>query len=788
MLGTILIFILLGLSVYTAVAYFLSSKHEGMLKKSRGMYYAIAGLIFFISALHMGNILSHSFEYHYVWSYSSRELSPLMLMSSFYAGQEGSFLLWTFFTGLFGLFALSYAKKRDYEWQLMGFYVIIIAFLALMLIAKNPFQFIWEAFPNVKEGTIPPNGRGLNPVLENYWMSIHPPILFFGFAAMTVPFCFALAALLKREYKNWINIALPWFNFAATVLGFGIMLGGFWAYETLGWGGFWGWDPVENSSLLPWMAAVAAIHTLLVQKKTGGLIKTNFVITFVSYIFVIYSTFLTRSGILGDTSVHSFAEPGNFVYAILLSVLIIVSISGFVFMIIRRKDLITDKMNFAINSKEFIITIGTIFLLAATAVVFFGTSWPIISGIFSGTKSSVDSAFYNKWTLPLAVVMLALNSISFYSIWNKTDWSQKSGKLLVIAITALIISIIFFFLGIKDFFHLLLIFTTFAVIVQNIIFFITNRTRSITRMGHYISHFGISIFLLGALLLADFSESSHATFTKNSVQSVIGHNFKYVDKQQIEIEKKDREKYKYIIKIDEGAKESIVEPIIYWSMYNDMQSPFFEPGISRGFFKDIYISPKSVEYNDPSKSVTLGKGDSAALPGLQNFKLQLIRFDMSHIMAASDSAPITLGTIVNFIRDSQLKEDTITSQFDMSSGAIIPIWKPIDTTGYEIGFMKFVIDKETIGNSKAIFSFRKIGEKAPEQVETLYADISTKPMINLVWFGVLAIVAGFFLAGLKHMIRQKPVTVQAHEVAPGTPAEPTVATAKESVSDSSEEE
>ena len=241
----------------------------------------------------------------------------------------------------------------------MLIYSAILSFLFLMLILKNPFTYIWDVFPKdlIHAGPIPasvvnyvwldqakgiwaqyPNeGKGLNPLLQNYWMVIHPQVLFIGFTSMSVPFAYAVAGMLKRDYVSWIRVSTPWTVFGAMVLGTGVVMGGFWAYETLGWGGYWGWDPVENSSLVPWLVCVASIHTMLSQRRSGSFIKTNFVLSILCFIMVLYSTFLTRSGVLGDTSVHSFVEPGMLVYWMLLAGLFLFAAIGFGLFFARMK-------------------------------------------------------------------------------------------------------------------------------------------------------------------------------------------------------------------------------------------------------------------------------------------------------------------------------------------------------------------------------------------------------------------------------------------------------------------
>ena len=282
-------------------------------------------------------------------------------------------MLWVLLTSIVGIVLQNYSSKRgDLEPRVMSVFTLSTSFLLVMVspLFKNPFAYIWTepVFIGAKDirfsflkstmdseffisAIIPQvkillrwvlnfmlhylqlelllrilllNGKGLNPQLLNFWMQIHPPILFIGFSMATVPFAFAMAAMMKNDYTQWVKQALPWVLAGAGILGLGIMMGGYWAYEMLGWGGYWAWDPVENSSLIPWLVGVASIHTLLVQRKTqakGGIgkyAKTNLILSIMTYILVLYSTFLTRSGVLGDASVHSFVDPGMLVYLFLV--------------------------------------------------------------------------------------------------------------------------------------------------------------------------------------------------------------------------------------------------------------------------------------------------------------------------------------------------------------------------------------------------------------------------------------------------------------------------------------
>ena len=381
MIGNILLTLALLTSIFSMVMYYLSYKgYTNTLKNARIGYYLSATFVIAASIILLNAILTHQYQYKYIFDYSGKGLSIGLLMSTFYAGQQGSFMLWTLFTAIVGIILLNYTSKRgDLEQRVMLIFTLTLAFLLVMVspLLKSPFNYIWaqptfislkkinpiylsstflqghifqepgstQAFVKLNSNLVAIlqasgitlkdfiiDGKGLNPLLQNFWMQIHPPILFLGFALSTVPFAFALSALLKDDYKEWISQAFPWLLSAAMVLGAAIMLGGYWAYGVLGWGGWWGWDPVENSSLVPWIIAVAGVHTFLIQKRTqkkegvARYVKTNLILGMLTFILVIYSTFLTRSGILGDASVHSFTDPGRAVYLFL--VLFIVLFTG----------------------------------------------------------------------------------------------------------------------------------------------------------------------------------------------------------------------------------------------------------------------------------------------------------------------------------------------------------------------------------------------------------------------------------------------------------------------------
>ena len=384
-------------------------------------------------------LLTHQFQYSYVYQQTSRALPTHFLVSSFWAGQEGSFLLWILLMSALGLVLMR--TKRAWEAPVMAivagsqwFLISMISGLQLgpLRIGASPFATLAEKFPDAPmlqiPGFVPADGSGLNDLLQNYWMVIHPPTLFLGFTLMAVPFAFAVAALWKRRYTEWIPQALPWALVATAVLGVGIAMGGYWAYETLSFGGYWAWDPVENSSLVPWLTGIAAIHTMIIRKRSGRGHKSTFLFCILSYMLVIYSTFLTRSGILGDISVHSFVDLGMMNQ--LLVWILSMGVVGFGLFAYRYRELPAPDREPHLLSREFMTFCGALLLACLAAVVTVGTSSPILGKLFREAPSTVPIDFYNRWSLPISILLVFLAGLGQLFWWHRMDVEQVNRVLI----------------------------------------------------------------------------------------------------------------------------------------------------------------------------------------------------------------------------------------------------------------------------------------------------------------------------------------------------------------------
>lgn len=752
MFGHILLYLICIISFASSLFYFLANKNINYLSYARKLYFTASYITFAVSAILMVHIFAHSFQYTYIYEYTSRQLPGYLLFSAFFAGQQGSFLLWALFFIILGIFFRKYAAKRGYEAFAMAFYSLVVAFLFMLLISKSPFEYIWETYKGmgVQVGFVPENGRGLNPILENFWITIHPPVLFVGYAGLAIPYALAIAGMLKRDYRGWIDLALPWLLFSSAILGAGIILGGFWAYETLGWGGFWGWDPVENSSLLPWLVSVALIHTIIVQKRTDGLIKTNIILTALTFALVLYATFLTRSGILGDISVHSFADPGNTVYMLLLVFVLFFALLPMAVMLYRHSDIKSAKLEFQLSSREFWITLGSVFIMLSACVIFLGTNWPIISGMAGPDKIGVEISFYNKMNLPIAVLMLVTNGFSLFLSWKSSEIKRALKRNIIAFVLSLAALIAVIFSGVSTFSLISLALASFYSLFANLEFMFKNFKTNWKLTGGQISHIGVALLMLGVIASGNFDVHKVLSLKIDIPQETLGYTLTLINKNRIEAEKPDREKYEYWVKIEKEGSESVVKPIVYWSDFNRREAPFFEPGIKIFAMNDLYIAPKSVERDGGFPAIALMKGQRSVTPIDTSITIEFITFDMTHSQTTVPNGGLRLGGIVRYIVNGVEVYDTLNTIANSTSNDIEIEWKKIPGTNLEAAFSRLIANPERMALSQAVFSFRDSSGnyKEPEEIFTIEA--SAKPLMNVVWLGFIAIIIGYIPAVIRY--------------------------------------
>ncbi|MEE2669123.1 MAG: heme lyase CcmF/NrfE family subunit [Gemmatimonadota bacterium] len=416
LLGEFALWIALPIGIWGAIFGFIGGKKQrgDLVLSSERSVYAVFFLLVLTSAGIITAFLTDRFEYWYVANYSNRELDTYFKVAGLWAGQRGSLVFWVLLLSFFSCVAVysNRRKNREFMPYVVGVLQTISSFFLVVLLFAdvNPFERLPFA---------PADGRGLNPQLQNYWMTIHPPTLYLGFTSFTIPFAFAISALLRGQLDTrWIAITRRWILVSWFFLANGIIFGMRWAYEELGWGGFWFWDPVENASLLPWLTATAFLHSIQIQENRGMLKIWNMSLVTLTFLLTIFATFLTRSGLI--ESVHTFAENTKIAF-IFLSFMGVVG-GGCLLLIAWRRPLLKSENQIqSFLSREAAFLFNNLFLLGVAFAVLWGTLFPLITEGITGQAITVGPPFFNRVNLPIGMALLALMGIGPVIGWRKAS-------------------------------------------------------------------------------------------------------------------------------------------------------------------------------------------------------------------------------------------------------------------------------------------------------------------------------------------------------------------------------
>ncbi len=749
MIGTGVVWIAFVAALLSAWSYYQAvTKKKETLKLARRTFHAMVVAVMVSSFLLLLFILQHRFEYAYIYGYSSKDLPIHLLISTFWAGQEGSFLFWTFCGSVIGIFVLSFTRKRHIEGEIMSVYAFVQAFLLLMLITKSPFKYIWDAYPGqVPPGSVPTDGRGLNPLLQNFWMVAHPPVLFLGFAAAAVPFSFAVGALWRRRFTDWLTYSLPWVLFAVLALGAGLMLGGYWAYGVLGWGGWWGWDPVENSSLIPWITGAALLHTMIVQKKTGKLMRTNFFLAVLTFLLVIYSTFLTRSGVLGSASVHSFTDPGALVYTLLILWMASMGGLGFGLMARRWKEMKALAQPTGFVTKESFVTIGVAMLGASALVIFFGTSWPILA------SASLEPAFYDKVNLPIAILMALVLGVSLKLRWHQESRKELLQKIALPFVASAAALVVLVSAGVREWQIGALGFAAFFAFFINVAMVYHIVKENPRSLGGPLAHVGIALLLLGILGSGHYGQKQTTSLTVNEPREVFGYQLTYLGAYPM----KDG-RWKFLVNVEKDGKRFRLEPVMFQSSYNDnlMRNPDYASFLT----KDFYIEPVSLEGGSGRQYANdlfeLTKGEPK---NIGDMRVTFLRFDMTQHgkEEMASGGGFVVGAVLEVERAGK-KEQVIPVTTYREGQQPEP--KTAMLKDGKLGFQLLAMNVDAESKSSRIqVNVVGLREQSPKDSESdiLVIEASLKPFISLVWIAAALVLIGLYVA-IKR--RQKETLVQ----------------------------
>lgn len=538
--------------------------------------------------------IADDFSLEYVVMHSSRGMPLMYKVAALWGGQEGSILFWIWVLLLYGLIMSLIHRRKNIELMPVVnivFYITAIFFISILMFVANPFKLM--------DGEIN-DGRGLNPLLQDPGMVFHPPALYFGFIGFTIPFAYAVSSLVMNKLDiTWVKVTRGWALLSWLFLNIGIVLGAKWAYIELGWGGYWAWDPIENSSLIPWFTSTAYIHSVMVQERKNMLRLWNLSLMIITFWLCILGTFLTRSGVI--SSVHAFAESsiGDF-FIIFLALIFLFSFS----LIYLRWDKMREGQKIeSLLSKENSFILNNVILIVMAIIVLWGTTLPIFSEIFTGKQIAVPQRFYNNALMPFSFVLLILTGICIFLAWGRTQANRVLKVLSFSAASSFIIVIILYILGIRLWSAILLIYGSAFILISVLIEFIKGikARRNIKKemvlvalvklilknrrkyIG-YIVHFAVAMIFVG-LIGSYYNQQKEIILTKGSTINFKDYEIKYAALRTDRTENKTSVIAELQVKQRNNVDRKLFPSIGYYELWEE---PMSEVDILSTFRGDLY--------------------------------------------------------------------------------------------------------------------------------------------------------------------------------------------------------
>ena len=667
--------------------------------------FGLKGLLIAVSSgILLSLLISHQFNYYYVYNYTSSNLDLRYVISAFWGGQEGSFLLWILFSEILGLGLMKWVQE-PYKGPVLFFFSLNIVFLLSMILGldifgltfgASPFRSIADAFPDApflmsNPDFVPPDGKGLNDLLKSPWMIIHPPILFLGFSMMAIPYCFAMAALWKGSFRTWIDHAIPWTLAANLSLFIAVFLGGYWAYVTLSFGGYWAWDPVENASIIPWFIGTAGIHFMFIQRKKGSSNLGSIVFAILAYAAVLYESFLTRSGVLGDASVHSFTDLG--LYAQLLLFMLIVLAAALALIIYRYNSLKGDDNEYKLLSREFLVTAGAITLFMIALVITIGTSSPILGRFFTENPTPPEINFYNQWTMPLAILAAFLTVVGQFIFWKRHTIEELAGNLIPPVILAIIGTVVILVMvQLSSLYYIIFLFSALFALIGNAVILTRLAIKNLRLTGGSLSHVGFSILLVGLLASSAYENNLLDTRTLAYNQAILAGN----------------------VPGDDGLPLQETVDMLELNLN--------EPKIVNGKYLFTYTGHEL---------------SSQARPGQHAYEIKVERVGEGGTDSGTayslfpEVYPLSTGSSINWSVDVDVHAGLFSDVYMYVAGSS---WVELKNREYE----------SRRANPHAITS------SSPDEKEWVLLMAIEKPFVSLVWLGVFCLMAGFSISVLRH--------------------------------------
>lgn len=807
-LGHFFVIVAFIASLLATISFYIASVKQNEFEKSKWMRFAkglfllqvigiliVFGIVFYISS-------NHYYEYMYVYKHASKELEYKYLLACIWEGQEGSFLLWAIWHALLGSIILF--RKRTPEnavWTAPVLTVISFAqfFLLLMILGIYFFnvrigsslftltrnEIAAPIFSQANYLNFIKDGLGLNVLLRNYWMVIHPPVLFLGFASALIPFAYAYAGLHLRKYSEWVKPVLPWVLFSTCVLGAGIMMGGKWAYESLSFGGYWAWDPVENASLVPWMILVSGLHTLVIYKSTGHSLRASYQFIFLALIFVLYSTFLTRTGILGDTSVHSFTEAGTATNIMILSFVAAFALPTLYLYIKHYKKIPDVKKEENLNSREFWMYIGSLAFFLTSIFIIAKTSFPVYNKLFNtniAPPEDIEFSFNKVVIIVTFIVAILTAVVQFLKYKDNPKGYFIKGILIPTIISALLAVLMTVFYPYQYIKHgagfLGAIYaTSFAVIyavIANGYYLIHSLKGKMLNAGGSIAHIGFALMVLGMLISSSNKEvisdakvnglmlpgsidpmtkkadnpAENLTLLREVPVRMGNYSVKYAGDSSGH--EKGRKFYHLQFEGRNNKEKFVLQPDVYVMKDNNMSS---NPDIKTYLTKDVFtyvssaMNKQNVEDTVQFKIKDVAAGDTAYFSNGYIILNEVVKNPNNNKYHFKPTDLALMADLTVVTKDS-VKYKASPAVYVNESGAMVPI---DDTLYAQNLFLRF--------NGVADMKKIRLGVKESDKmIDFITVKAYIFPYINLVWMGLIIMSMGFLVSMVKRANFGKTIT------------------------------
>jgi cytochrome c-type biogenesis protein CcmF len=600
-------------------------------------------------------------------------------------------------------------------------------------------------------------------------MVIHPPVMFAGFASLSVPFAFAIAAMWMKRWDGWVVRAMPWALFTLVTLGTAILMGGYWAYKTLGWGGYWAWDPVENTSLVPWLATVALVHGMVLQKTREKHRKINLILAILAFCCILYGTFLTRSGVLADFSVHSFVDLG--ITGWLVAIIVVFFFGGLGLLAWRWKEIPVEPSEMADGTpaEEPFLSRSVLFILSVTLfsasglVILLGTSAPIITRV-TGKASQVATSFYNITHAPIAALIAILIALVPFVSWRGETPASVSKKALTAFVLGLVGGAVAYAAGVRGAKDLIIVTAAcfgFVANLETAILFV--RRKAIRTMGGYLSHVGASVMLVGILVSGVYERKSQVTLVKGQPMQIGSHTMTFTraifvnedgvvksagDLNQTNLaDRRAKQAMEVEVKTTGGAVWKA-----YPKMYQNERTKqmMANPDVQSTFLGDLYLSPQAYEPGGPARSQgTVATVKQKEVTTVDGIGFQLVTFIPDRSRLNDPKPQVTINgkfkVTVNG-KTSDVTAPMVMFMGDEQATQAIPAAIP-GTNG------TFRLAKTMGADGPAeieVIGLNPAGDAKPATPEQFTVDITNKPLISLVWGGFYLMMAG----GIVAMVRR----------------------------------